>query len=136
MLRFKYSIYEYFITEQGKNFPSYVKYLTNTQFVSKGMSQLLLLSVISKNNGLSGYQIVKIIKEMTKGQISLKIGSIYPQLDQLEKDNFIIKQIESVSESTHMQKAVYTISKLGLAILQDMITEWEVYSKNISNFLV
>ena len=73
---------------------------------------------------------------MTKGQISLKIGSIYPQLDQLEKDNFIIKQIESVSESTHMQKAVYTISKLGLAILQDMITEWEVYSKNISNFLV
>ena len=70
-----------------------VNCLPNNQFVSKGLSQLLLLSVISKNTGLSGYQIVKIIKDLTNENISLKIGSIYPQLDQLEQSNFIIKEI-------------------------------------------
>lgn len=113
----------------------YVKCLVNNQFISKGLSQLLLLSIISKNNGLSGYQIVKRIKELTDNNISLKIGSIYPQLDQLEQGNYIIKEIESVSESTHMQKAVYSISKQGIKELQRMVQDWSFFIKNISELI-
>lgn len=109
--------------------------MTNNQFISKGISQLLLLTIISKNDGLSGYQIAKIIKELTKNQISLKVGSIYPQLDQLEKENNIIKEIESVSESTHMTKAVYTISKTGIQELQNMIQNWNDFINNLNNLL-
>lgn len=109
--------------------------LTNAQYISKGVSKLLLLSIISKNEGLSGYQIVKKIKEISNEKISLKIGSIYPQLDQIEKDNYIIKEIESVSESTHMTKAVFTISKQGIQELQNMILEWNVFTKDITNLL-
>ena len=88
--------------------------------MSKKLSQLLLLSVISKNNNLSGYQIVKIIKELTQKQISLKIGSIYPQLDQLEKMNFIKKEVVSMSDSSYMQKATYSITKEGIQELDSM----------------
>ena len=109
--------------------------LANNQFMSKGLSQLLLLSIISKNTGLSGYLIVKKIKELTENNISLKIGSIYPQLDQLEQNNFIVKEIESVSDSTHMQKAVYSISKLGLKELQRMVHDWSFFIKNISELI-
>ena len=108
--------------------------MVNNQFMSKGISQLLLLSVISKNTGMSGYQIVKKIKDLSNQNISLKIGSIYPQLDQLEKENFIIKEIESVSDS-HMQKAVYSISKTGTQELQKMEQVWSSFIQNINDLL-
>ena len=110
--------------------------MVTNQFISKGTSQLLLLGIISKNRGFSGYQIVKKIKEQTGNKISLKIGSIYPQLDQLEKMNLIRKEIESVSESTHMQKAVYSITKTGNQELQNMINSWSEFMKIMNDLLI
>jgi DNA-binding PadR family transcriptional regulator len=91
--------------------------------------------VISKNRGLNGYQIVKKIKELSNNDITLKIGSIYPQLENLESQGLISKDIENVSESTHMQKAVYTISKKGLLELQNMVYQWFSFS-NLINYLI
>ena len=112
-----------------------MKKLTNTQFISKGISQLLLLGIISRNQNLSGYQIVKMIKNLSGDNISLKIGSIYPQLDQLEKASLIKKEIGSVSESTYMQKATYSITKEGIQELQNMITQWSEFNKLINKLL-
>ncbi len=113
-----------------------MKSVETNQFVCKGTSQLLLLGIISKNKGLSGYQIIKMIKEQSNNKISLKVGSIYPQLDQLERNDLIKREIESVSDSTHMQKAIYTITKVGLQELQNMIDTWSEFANIINKLLL
>lgn len=113
-----------------------MKLVETNQFICKGTSQLLLLGVISKNKGLSGYQIIKLIKEQSDNKISLKVGSIYPQLDQLEKMNLITRDIESVSESTHMQKAIYSITKAGIQELQKMNEIWFEFTNTINKLLL
>ena len=95
------------------------------------MSQILLLGVIQKYSGLSGYQIIKKIKNITDNTILLKAGTIYPQLDKLEKQDLVKQDIESVSESTHMKKATYTITKKGSRELQLMISKWNEFKKKI-----
>ena len=64
------------------------------------------------------------------------MGSIYPQLDQLEKMNLINREIEPVSESTHMQKAIYSITKLGLQELQNMLDNWMTFNSLINNLII
>ncbi|USK79178.1 PadR family transcriptional regulator [Peribacillus frigoritolerans] len=54
----------------------------------KGSIDLLLLSLLSQKQ-LYGYEITKILKQMSKGNYEISEGTLYPALKRLEKKEFI-----------------------------------------------
>lgn len=50
----------------------------------KGSIDLLLLSLLSQKK-LYGYEITKILKQMSKGNYEISEGTLYPALKRLEK---------------------------------------------------
>jgi DNA-binding PadR family transcriptional regulator len=54
----------------------------------KGSIDLLLLSLLSQKN-LYGYEITKILKQMSMGKYEIGEGTLYPALKRLEKKEFL-----------------------------------------------
>ena len=105
------------------------------QFLSKGLSELLLLSIIQQNDGISGYQIIKHIQNLTNNEIQLKAGTIYPQINQLAIKNLINQEIESVGDSVHMKKAIYSITTSGIKELNNAINSWQEFVNTITTIV-
>src|SRR6188768_2622519 len=56
---------------------------------SKGDVRLAILSLLSENDGLNGYSIMKAIGEKTDGAWRASPGSVYPTLQQLVDEDLI-----------------------------------------------
>ncbi|WP_434167599.1 PadR family transcriptional regulator [Peribacillus frigoritolerans] len=64
----------------------------------KGSIDLLLLSLLSQKK-LYGYEITKILKEMSMGKYQISEGTLYSALKRLEKKEFIKGHWKSPSQA-------------------------------------
>lgn len=55
----------------------------------KGTLSTIILKLLSENDRLYGYEIVKLVKEITKGELEITEGALYPTLHKLEANNFV-----------------------------------------------
>lgn len=106
-------------------------------YLGKSMSLLLILFVLSLDGEHTGYSIIARIKELTQKRISLLAGSIYPQLERLEEEGLIDKDIRndsSRSDEIIRQKSVYSVNTNGTKYLLKLWDDWEQFKLIISNF--
>lgn len=52
----------------------------------KGTLKIIVLHLLQKHGKLYGYEIVKLVKELSKEKLILKEGALYPTLHRLEKE--------------------------------------------------
>ncbi|NQY05172.1 MAG: PadR family transcriptional regulator [Flavobacteriaceae bacterium] len=55
----------------------------------KGSLNSILLKLLSENDKMYGYEITQKVKELTKGQLSITEGALYPALHKLENHGFL-----------------------------------------------
>jgi PadR family transcriptional regulator, regulatory protein PadR len=78
---------------------------------------LTLLSI----RPLYGLEFVYAIRDASEGQRTLQVGSLYPTLHRLEKDN-MIEGHWSDSTSSGAKRKYYTITSLGRQIIENTAT--------------
>lgn len=87
----------------------------------KGSTRMLILSVIDLGSKY-GYEIIKEIYEKSYGSFSLKEGTLYPILHDMEKEELIISNTYRM-ENNRIRK-YYKITKKGKVYLYDKKKEW------------
>ncbi len=66
--------------------------MINTELL-KGNMTTLVLACLQKRN-MNGYDLVKELQTLSKGQLEVKEGTLYPLLHALEKDKAIESNLE------------------------------------------
>ncbi|GAA3653049.1 DNA-binding transcriptional regulator, PadR family [Asaccharospora irregularis DSM 2635] len=97
----------------------------------KGSTITLILNTLEKQP-MYGYGMIKEIESKSNGVFLFKEGTLYPILHDLEKN----KLIESFWDSENgRRRKYYKITKKGLRELRSRESEWELFSRTMSQVL-
>ncbi len=76
----------------------------------KGTLQTIVLKLLSENDRMYGYEITQKVKQITKGELTLKEGALYPALHKLEAEGFLETTTEVVDNRL---RKYYSLSRSG-----------------------
>ena len=66
------------------------------QKLYKGSLQTILLTLLENNEKMYGYEITQHVKELTKGELQITEGALYPALHKLESDGLLDVEVVKV----------------------------------------
>lgn len=82
------------------------------KLINQGLIRFFLLKVIYKDKESYGYRIVKRIEELSEGTCRPTESTIYPALEQLEKEGYLISK--EISAGPRVRK-IYSLTEKGRA---------------------
>lgn len=107
----------------------------------KGSVEMLVLHLLSKEDA-HGYQLVQMIKERSKGLLSVQLPSLYPILYRLTDEGYITRTeiFEERSEKSKSTRAprmrvVYHLEPSGQERLKELLKEHEDFMQGFMNIL-
>ena len=68
----------------------------------KGTLTSIIMKLLAENGKMYGYEIAQSVKEITKGKISIKEGSLYPALHKLLADEMVV--VEEVEVGNRIRR--------------------------------
>ena len=96
-----------------------------------GTVEMLMLEVIS-HGPTYGYEITQTVLERSRGEFSLKEGSLYPALHRLERE----KMLEAYwSEHDGRRRKYYRVTALGRKALNARKAEWQSFASAVNGVL-
>lgn len=98
----------------------------------KGTLKPIILKLLSEKGRMYGYEIAQHVKEISKGKILLKEGSLYPTLHSLKSDGLL--ETESVSLGKRTRK-YYTLTEKGNARVVELVNELKDFMSTINLIL-
>lgn len=63
----------------------------------KGTLQNIILKLLASNVKMYGYQLTQRTKELTKGDLEMTEGALYPILHKLEADGVLFSELQTVN---------------------------------------
>lgn len=76
----------------------------------KGCLEPILLRLLKDNGRMYGYQMTQMVKEITKGELNITEGALYPLLHKLEEQGIV--ETETEMNGNRMRK-YYSLTKAG-----------------------
>ena len=58
----------------------------------KGSLRTVILKLLSEHTRMYGYEITRLVEEVTEGQIQITEGALYPSLHKLEADGLLVSE--------------------------------------------
>lgn len=98
----------------------------------KGSLQLIILKLLKGNGRMYGYEITQVVKEITRGEILLTEGALYPALHKMEKQGLLTTTVELVENRA---RKYYSLSKKGKAELEIKLEETKSFIENLEALL-
>ncbi len=98
----------------------------------KGNAAVLILSCLAREP-MHGYRIVKELEQMSEGYFTMREGTLYPHLHQLEEDGLIEGYWEQAASGRPRKQ--YRITDSGRADLARRTKEWETFQANVNRVL-
>jgi len=90
----------------------------------RGSVDTIIIKLLSDNGEMYGYEITQRVKELTKDNINLTEGALYPSLHKLESKGIL--SVESRSIGNRYRK-YYKITKSGKKQLTSMLEDMHAY---------
>jgi PadR family transcriptional regulator PadR len=82
----------------------------NKSTLYKGCLEPIVMRLLKDNGRMYGYQITQLVKEITKGELQITEGALYPLLHRLEEQNIIEAEMENIGNRV---RKYYTLTKAG-----------------------
>lgn len=99
----------------------------------KGSTEMIILKLLEKED-LYGYMMIKRLDEKSQNIFDLKVGTLYPVLHNLEKEQLIESYWEDSLSSR--KRKFYKITNKGIKVLKQKREEWNTYAKGINNLFM
>jgi transcriptional regulator len=100
--------------------------------LKKGSAEFLVLSLLEQRQR-HGYEIGKLIEQLSQGQIKFRIGSLYPILCRLEEKGFISgKWIEKSGER---RRRYFRLTPKGMQFLQSQRNVWDEFVSAVNQIV-
>ena len=98
----------------------------------KGSLKSIILRLLAETDRMYGYEITQRVEEITKGEVKLTFGALYPILHKLESEGTLITESEIIN---NRNRIYYKLTPQGKTIAQEKIEELREFVEMIQVLL-
>lgn len=102
------------------------------QKLYKGSLQTIILKLLEEQDKMYGYEITQKVKAITKGELKITEGALYPALHKLEAQGLL--DVEIVSIGNRMRK-YYKLTEQGTKETVNRLAELEEFIKTMQTIV-
>lgn len=102
------------------------------QKLYKGSLQTIILKLLEQNDKMYGYEITQRVKELTKGELKITEGALYPALHKLEADGLL--EVEVAKVDNRLRK-YYKLTENGTKETVSRLAEMEEFLKTMQTIV-
>lgn len=99
----------------------------------KGSLNTIILKLLSENGKMYGYEITKLVKVITAGEMNITEGALYPALHKLESEGVLSCEIVEVD---HRQRKYYKLTDKGKLETKSKLAELSDFIQNMQNLIL
>ncbi len=99
----------------------------------KGTLQNIILKLLSKEVKMYGYQITQRAKELTRGELEMTEGALYPLLHKLESDGIITSEVLKINGRDRKYYLLTEKGKKQQAVQEDEMKNYLLNLNTIFN---
>jgi DNA-binding PadR family transcriptional regulator len=90
----------------------------------KGTLRTIVLKLLSENHRLYGYEITQKVEEISKGNIKLTFGALYPVLHKLEAEGYVRTETVNIGKRVRIY---YSLTENGISWTKNKIEEFSEF---------
>ena len=94
----------------------------------KGSLITIILKLLNESDKMYGYEITQKVKEITKGELKITEGALYPALHKLEADGLLDVEVKKVDNRL---RKYYKLTERGNKETVDKLNELQEYIKTM-----
>jgi PadR family transcriptional regulator, regulatory protein PadR len=98
----------------------------------KGSLQTIILKLLASNTKMYGYEITQKVKELTKGELKITEGALYPALHKLEADGLLNVEVAKVGNRL---RKYYKLTENGTKETANKLEEMQEFLKTMQHLV-
>ena len=98
----------------------------------KGSLNTIIMKLLEENGRMYGYEITQKVKEITKGELNITEGALYPALHELESEDLLDVEVERVDNRL---RKYYKLTEKGTKETVNRLSELEEFIKNMQTIV-
>src|SRR5690606_32727255 len=114
-----------------KIFASRYLLMKNSQLY-KGSLNTIIMKLLEEKGRMYGYEITQKVKEITKGELNITEGALYPALHKLEAEGLLDVEVEKVDNRL---RKYYKLTEKGTTETVNRLAELEEFIKNMQTIV-
>ncbi len=102
------------------------------QKLYKGSLQTIILRLLEEQDRMYGYEITQKVKALTKGELKITEGALYPALHKLEAEGLLDVEVEKVGNRL---RKYYKLTEQGSKETVNRLTEMKEFLKTMETLV-
>lgn len=102
------------------------------QKLYKGSLQTIILKLLAKNDKMYGYEITQKVKKLTKGELTITEGALYPALHKLEAEGLLDVEVAKVDNRL---RKYYKLTENGTKETVSRLAEMEDFLRTMQTIV-
>ena len=98
----------------------------------KGSLTTIVMKLLEENGRMYGYEITQKVKDMTKGELKITEGALYPALHKLEAEGVLEVEVERVDNRL---RKYYKLTEKGAKETVNRLAELEEFIRNMQSLV-
>ena len=98
----------------------------------KGSLTTIVMKLLEENGRMYGYEITQKVKEITKGELKITEGALYPALHKLEAEGVLEVELENVDNRL---RKYYKLTEKGTSETINRLAELQDFIRNMQNLV-
>lgn len=98
----------------------------------KGSLNTIIMRLLDENGRMYGYEITQRVKEITKGELQITEGALYPALHKLEAESLLDVEVEKVDGRL---RKYYKLTEKGTKETVSLIADLEEFIRNMQTIV-
>lgn len=98
----------------------------------KGSLTTIIMKLLEENGKMYGYEITQKVKAITKGELNITEGALYPALHKLEADGLLEVEVEKVEKRI---RKYYKLTEKGSEETVNLLSELDNFIRNMQTLV-
>ncbi len=98
----------------------------------KGSLQTIILKLLAQENKMYGYEITQKVKELTKGELQITEGALYPALHKLEAEGLLDVEITKIGNRL---RKYYKLTETGTKETVNRLNEMQEFLQTMQQLV-
>jgi DNA-binding PadR family transcriptional regulator len=100
--------------------------MSSSKELIKGTLRVIVLKLLAENKRMYGYEITQRVRELTKNEIELTFGALYPTLHKLEAEGLLVTKTVVVDGRS---RKYYSLTGTGTSTASSEVQDYFNFAK-------
>jgi DNA-binding PadR family transcriptional regulator len=103
--------------------------MSSSKELIKGTLRVIVLKLLAENKRMYGYEITQRVRELTRNEIELTFGALYPTLHKLEAEGLLVTKTVVVDGRS---RKYYSLTGTGASTASSEVQDYFNFAKAMS----